>query len=183
MLVSDMLDPSNQITAGYNSYTVVTEDGRIYNGVLAALRWARDHGVTALRVRSDSELLVKQMKGVYRVKNPGLQPLFREAQQLAATIAEEGVRRKIVSRDVFVETVRRVLPVVSANTDQLSDKPVAGTMGKVLELASGSLTSRINGQNLPVLAEQLLRLVLARELNLTEAASVELASRKILAAA
>lgn len=36
MLVSDMFDPSNQITAGYNSYTVVTEDGRIYSGVLAA---------------------------------------------------------------------------------------------------------------------------------------------------
>jgi len=36
MLVSDMLDPSNQLTAGYNSYTAVTEDGRIYNGVLAA---------------------------------------------------------------------------------------------------------------------------------------------------
>ena len=34
-----------------------------YDGLLAALRWARDHGVTALRVRSDSELLVKQMKG------------------------------------------------------------------------------------------------------------------------
>ncbi len=36
MLVSDVLDPSNQLTAGYNSYTVVTEDGRIYTGVLAA---------------------------------------------------------------------------------------------------------------------------------------------------
>lgn len=36
MLVSDMLDPSNQLTAGYNSYTAVTEDGRIYSGVLAA---------------------------------------------------------------------------------------------------------------------------------------------------
>jgi len=36
MLISDMLDPSNQLTAGYNSYTVVTEDGRIYSGVLAA---------------------------------------------------------------------------------------------------------------------------------------------------
>ena len=33
-----------------------------YSGLLAALRWARDHGVTALRVRSDSELLVKQMR-------------------------------------------------------------------------------------------------------------------------
>lgn len=36
MLVSDILDPSNQITAGYNQYTVITEDGRIFTGVLAA---------------------------------------------------------------------------------------------------------------------------------------------------
>jgi len=36
MLVSDVLDPSNQITAGFNQYTVVTEDGRIFTGVLAA---------------------------------------------------------------------------------------------------------------------------------------------------
>jgi putative membrane-bound dehydrogenase-like protein len=36
MLVSDIFDPSNQITAGFNTYTVVTEDGRIYTGVLAA---------------------------------------------------------------------------------------------------------------------------------------------------
>ena len=35
-LISDVLDPSNQITVGYNSYTVATEDGRIFTGVLAA---------------------------------------------------------------------------------------------------------------------------------------------------
>jgi ribonuclease HI len=57
-----------------------------YRGLLAALRWARDHGVRALRIRSDSELLVKQMKGIYRVKNPGLRPLYDEAQHLARQI-------------------------------------------------------------------------------------------------
>lgn len=36
MLVSDILDPSNQITVGYNQYTVIAEDGRIFTGVLAA---------------------------------------------------------------------------------------------------------------------------------------------------
>jgi putative membrane-bound dehydrogenase-like protein len=36
MLVSDVLDPSNQLTAGYNQYSIVTEDGRIFKGVLAA---------------------------------------------------------------------------------------------------------------------------------------------------
>lgn len=68
-----------------------------YQGLLAALRWALDHGVTTFRVRSDSELLVKQMKGVYRVKNLGLQPLYREAQQLAAAVGRvtfEHVRRE-----------------------------------------------------------------------------------------
>jgi len=36
MLLSDILDPNNQITVGYNQYTVVTEDGRILSGVMAA---------------------------------------------------------------------------------------------------------------------------------------------------
>jgi len=68
-----------------------------YRGLLAALRWARDRGLTSFRVRSDSELLVKQMKGVYRVKHPGLQPLHREAQQLVREIGRvvfEHVRRE-----------------------------------------------------------------------------------------
>ena len=35
-LICDILDPSNQLTVGYRSYTVITEDGRIFTGVLAA---------------------------------------------------------------------------------------------------------------------------------------------------
>ena len=68
-----------------------------YRGLLAALRWAAAHGVKALHVRSDSELLVKQMKGLYRVKNPGLQPLYEEARALAHEIGRvtfEHVRRE-----------------------------------------------------------------------------------------
>jgi probable phosphoglycerate mutase len=81
----------------YESLGVATNNVAEYRGLLAALRWARDHGVTALRLRSDSELLVKQMKGIYRVKNPGLQPLHREAQQLVGQIGRvvfEHVRRE-----------------------------------------------------------------------------------------
>jgi ribonuclease HI len=50
-----------------------------YRGLLAALGWAVDRGLDALHVRSDSELLVKQLRGEYRVKNPGLQPLYQDA--------------------------------------------------------------------------------------------------------
>jgi ribonuclease HI len=57
-----------------------------YHGLLAALRWGRDHGVTVLHVRSDSLLLVQQMRGVYKVKNEGLKPLYGQARLLAHQI-------------------------------------------------------------------------------------------------
>ncbi len=67
-----------------------------YQGLLAALRYARDRGERTLLVRSDSELLVKQMRGEYRVKNAGLKPLHGEACRLLAgldRVSFEHVRR------------------------------------------------------------------------------------------
>ena len=54
-----------------------------YKGLLAVLGWAIANGARRLRVVSDSELMVRQMKGIYKVKNPGLRPLWAEAQGLA----------------------------------------------------------------------------------------------------
>ncbi len=65
---------------------VATNNVAEYRGLLAALGWAVDHGVTALHVRGDSLLLVQQMRGIYRVKNEGLLPLYREARHLCARI-------------------------------------------------------------------------------------------------
>jgi ribonuclease HI len=79
------------------SLALATNNVAEYNGLLAALRWAVAHGITALHVRSDSELLVKQMRGEYRVKNPGLQPLYDEARALVRQIGRvkfEHVRRE-----------------------------------------------------------------------------------------
>src|SRR5713226_1610540 len=52
-----------------------------YQGLIAALEYAIEHGHKALKVISDSELLVRQIKGVYKVKNPGLQELYRRAKE------------------------------------------------------------------------------------------------------
>jgi ribonuclease HI len=65
---------------------VATNNVAEYKGLLAALQWAADQGVTALRVRGDSLLLVQQMRGNYRVKNAGLLPLYRQARHLCARI-------------------------------------------------------------------------------------------------
>ncbi len=53
-----------------------------YQALLHALRFAIDRGAREIEIYSDSELLVRQLAGRYRVKNPGLQPLFREAAAL-----------------------------------------------------------------------------------------------------
>jgi len=57
-----------------------------YTALLAALSWAADHGAAELEVRSDSLLLVQQMKGVYKVKNEGLKSLYGQARLLETKI-------------------------------------------------------------------------------------------------
>jgi ribonuclease HI len=59
-----------------------------YSALVAGLRRAVDMAVTELEVVSDSELLVKQMRGEYRVKNRDLQSLFLEASRAAREIGD-----------------------------------------------------------------------------------------------
>ena len=54
-----------------------------YHGLLAALAWAVDHGHKTLHIRSDSELLVKQLRGEYRVKNPASSRCIRTRAPLS----------------------------------------------------------------------------------------------------
>ncbi len=72
-----------------------------YHGLLAALSWCADHGATAVKIRSDSLLLVQQMRGIYKVKHDGLRPLHGQAQVLASRIGRvdfEHVRREFNKR-------------------------------------------------------------------------------------
>lgn len=57
-----------------------------YYGLIAALDYAANHGIRALRIRSDSELLVRQMQGRYKVKNAALKPLFERARKLSRAL-------------------------------------------------------------------------------------------------
>ena len=96
-------------------YVLETEDGTIlaahgerigvatnnvaeYSALVAGLERALELGVDELEVVSDSELLVKQMRGEYRVKNAGLLPLVEEARALIRRIGAvkfEHVRREL----------------------------------------------------------------------------------------
>src|ERR1700686_3733497 len=57
-----------------------------YQGLIAALEYALQHGPKALKVISDSELLVRQIKGIYKVKNATLKDLHGRAKQLIAQL-------------------------------------------------------------------------------------------------
>jgi len=53
-----------------------------YAAFIAALEWARARGVTRLQVNSDSQLLVRQIEGSYKVRNAGLKPLHARCRSL-----------------------------------------------------------------------------------------------------
>jgi len=68
-----------------------------YRGLIAGLRAAAAHGASPLAVVMDSELVIRQMTGQYKVKHEGLRPLHREARAAAAALAEvhfSSVRRE-----------------------------------------------------------------------------------------
>ena len=68
-----------------------------YFGLIAALDYAENHGIRALHVRSDSELLVKQMRGQYKVRSEDLRPLFERAKKMSQSF--EAFRIDHVYRD------------------------------------------------------------------------------------
>ncbi len=57
-----------------------------YSGLLGCLQYALDHGHPRLRVISDSELMVKQIQGKYKVNSPDLKPLWQEAKNRIARL-------------------------------------------------------------------------------------------------
>lgn len=62
-----------------------------YQALLHGLRYALAHGAQRINVFSDSELVVKQISGAYRVKHPDMIPLHREAKSLLSRFAEARV--------------------------------------------------------------------------------------------
>jgi ribonuclease HI len=80
--------PGGEVAAELKKYIGrATNNVAEYYALIAALDYAEAHGISALRVRSDSELLVKQMKGSYKVKSADLRPLFERARKMAQRIA------------------------------------------------------------------------------------------------
>src|SRR5258708_23078149 len=80
-------DSTGKVLAELSEYLGAhTNNFAEYSALLAALDFAIANGHRSLRVISDSELMVKQMKGQYRVNSPELRPLYDEAKRRVTKI-------------------------------------------------------------------------------------------------
>ena len=90
-------DAGNVLAELSGSLGITTNNIAEYNGLIAALQWAVDRNLTQLSIKGDSQLIIEQMRGNYRVKNEGLKPLHLRARMLVMQIGDvtfEHVRRE-----------------------------------------------------------------------------------------
>lgn len=89
-------DPKGHIVGRLSEFLgVQTNNYAEYSGLLAVLQWAIENGAKRLCVVSDSELMVKQMKGQYKVASPVLRPLWQEAKRRAAKLDRFEIRHTL----------------------------------------------------------------------------------------
>jgi ribonuclease HI len=74
-----------------------------YTGLLKGLEAARELGLRRIEVRTDSELMVRQLSGEYRVKNPGLQRLHAQVAQLIDRFESCRVRHVMREKNVLAD--------------------------------------------------------------------------------
>lgn len=106
-----------------------------YQGLIAALEYALQHGPKALKVISDSELLVRQIKGIYKVKNPTLQDLHGRAKELIAQL------------DWF--SIGHAMREHNREADQLANEAMDKGMGRAARTSSPAAAQN-RAQSLPV---------------------------------
>lgn len=100
-------DDAGNVLAAYGRYLGETTNNQAeYQALVSALETARDLGARVVRCYLDSELIVKQMRREYRVKDKGLQQLFLQTWNLVATF--ERVSFTHVPREQNTEADREV---------------------------------------------------------------------------
>jgi len=124
--------PDGRVVARLNEFLgIQTNNYAEYSGLLAVLQWAIQNGTKHLRVVSDSELMVKQMKGQYKVASPVLRPLYEEA------------RRR--SRQLEKFEMRHTLRGGNQEADRLANEAMDKGMGRTpVSQSSEALARRVS---------------------------------------
>jgi len=147
------IDGGSRGNPGPGAYGVVIRDGRgevvaklkkyigrttnnvaEYYGLIAAMDYAQSHAIRALRIESDSELLVKQMRGLYKVKSEDLRPLFERAQKMSKGFDSFRIEH------VYREQNREADALANEALDETEGK-ASGAAAKKTEAASSKVSA------------------------------------------
>lgn len=114
-----LLDPGGELIEEVGAYLgIATNNVAEWTALVLGLEAAAKRGIRRLGVRLDSELVVKQLGGEYRVKHAGLQPLYARARRLLRDFAEVEIRHVPRKQNALADAlVNRVL-------DQEAQPPV-----------------------------------------------------------
>ncbi len=139
-----------------------------YSGLLASLQYALDHNHRSLKVISDSELMVKQIQGRYKVNSPDLKPLWQEAKNRIAKLDRfeiaHALRHKNKEADRLANEAmdRGMKRGPDANDRGMKRGPDANDRGMtrgtpaestpIISIPDGRLSSKAGVQSLPLRA-------------------------------
>lgn len=103
-----------------------------YQALIAALEYALEHGPKAMKIISDSELMVRQIKGIYKVKNAILQDLHARAKELISQL------------DWF--SIGHAMREHNQEADRLANEAMDRGMGRTVHPSPQSLTQSLPPQ-------------------------------------
>jgi ribonuclease HI len=147
-------DPSGKKIAELSQYLGHrTNNYAEYHGLVAALRYAIAHHIQSLKIISDSELMVRQMKGIYKVRHPELRKLFDEAQHLTSQIEHVEIRHALREHNqnadrLANEAMDRGKSAARAEAEPRIESDFSGKLNP-REHANGDATQRATAHGAP----------------------------------
>lgn len=120
-----------------------------YNGLLAALDYALEHGPRALKVVGDSELLVKQIRGEYKVKSPTLLELYQRAKQMIAQLEWFQIQHVLRGGNQEADRLANLAMDKGMGRTSPAPKPATTVRGREYEGVVRGGVIVVNGAELP----------------------------------
>jgi ribonuclease HI len=95
-----------------------------YKALIAALEKAKELGAKQIQIRGDSELIVKQMRGEYRVKNPDLRELYEEAQSLIREFDQAAIDHNLRDKNKLADRLANLAMDRKREVTEVDESPL-----------------------------------------------------------
>lgn len=95
-----------------------------YQALITGLQKAQELGAKKLLIRGDSELIIKQMKGEYRVRHPELKPLYEEAYHLFRQFKEARLEHNLRHKNTLADKLANLAMDKKGEVTEAEDNPL-----------------------------------------------------------